>query len=63
VRQEVVKELGRVAINQLTEIAKEKGIEVTQLALAWLLAQGDDVVPIPGTRNPERLTENTAPQT
>lgn len=35
--------------------------EVTQkqLALAWLLAQGDGVVPIPGTRSPERLAENT----
>jgi aryl-alcohol dehydrogenase-like predicted oxidoreductase len=46
------------AISQLTELAKEKGIEVTQLALAWLLAQGDDIVPIPGTRSPDRLTEN-----
>jgi aryl-alcohol dehydrogenase-like predicted oxidoreductase len=33
---------------------------VTQLALAWLLAQGDDIVPIPGTRNPDRLAENVA---
>ncbi len=48
------------AINQLTELAKAKGIEVTQLALAWLLAQGDDVVPIPGTRSPDRLAENAA---
>jgi aryl-alcohol dehydrogenase-like predicted oxidoreductase len=48
------------AINQLTELAKEKGIEVTQLALAWLLAQGDDIVPIPGTRSPDRLAENVA---
>jgi aryl-alcohol dehydrogenase-like predicted oxidoreductase/putative intracellular protease/amidase len=31
-----------------------------QLALAWLLAQGDDVVPIPGTRRPDRLAENAA---
>jgi aryl-alcohol dehydrogenase-like predicted oxidoreductase len=28
--------------------------------LAWLLAQGDDIVPIPGTRNPRRLEENVA---
>jgi aryl-alcohol dehydrogenase-like predicted oxidoreductase len=48
------------AINQLTDLAKEKGIEVTQLALAWLLAQGDDIVPIPGTRSPDRLAENVA---
>ena len=31
---------------------------VSQVALAWLLAQGDDVVPIPGTRKPERVREN-----
>jgi aryl-alcohol dehydrogenase-like predicted oxidoreductase len=48
------------AINQLTQLAHSKGIEVTQLALAWLLAQGDDVVPIPGTRSPQRLAENAA---
>ena len=33
---------------------------VAQLALAWLLAQGDDVVPIPGTRNAQRAQENAA---
>jgi aryl-alcohol dehydrogenase-like predicted oxidoreductase len=33
---------------------------VTQLALAWLLAQGEDIVPIPGTRSPDRLAENVA---
>jgi aryl-alcohol dehydrogenase-like predicted oxidoreductase len=41
-------------------LAESKGIKVTPLALAWLLAQGDDVVPIPGTRRPERLEENAA---
>jgi aryl-alcohol dehydrogenase-like predicted oxidoreductase len=46
------------AIEQLTELARGKGASVTQLALAWLLAQGDDIVPIPGTRSPERLAEN-----
>jgi aryl-alcohol dehydrogenase-like predicted oxidoreductase len=46
------------AINRLAALAREKQIEVTQLALAWLLAQGDDIVPIPGTRNPHRLAEN-----
>ncbi|HEY5318377.1 MAG TPA: aldo/keto reductase [Solirubrobacteraceae bacterium] len=46
------------AIDQLTELARGKGIAVTQLALAWLLAQGEDIVPIPGTRSPERLAEN-----
>jgi aryl-alcohol dehydrogenase-like predicted oxidoreductase len=48
------------AIDKLTALAGDKGIEVTQLALAWLLAQGDDIVPIPGTRSPERLAENAA---
>ncbi|MDO8188122.1 aldo/keto reductase [Conexibacter sp. JD483] len=48
------------AIEQLKELAESKGIAVTQLALAWLLAQGDDVVPIPGTRSPRRLEQNVA---
>jgi aryl-alcohol dehydrogenase-like predicted oxidoreductase len=48
------------AIEQLTELARERDIQVTQLALAWLLAQGEDIVPIPGTRSPERLAENVA---
>lgn len=48
------------AIEQLSELAKPKGITVTQLALAWLLAQGEDIVPIPGTRNQVRLEENIA---
>lgn len=48
------------AIEQLRELAGTRGITVTQLALAWLLAQGDDIVPIPGTRSPGRLAENVA---
>jgi aryl-alcohol dehydrogenase-like predicted oxidoreductase len=48
------------AIDRLKELASEKEIEVTQLALAWLLAQGDDIVPIPGTRSPQRIEENAA---
>jgi aryl-alcohol dehydrogenase-like predicted oxidoreductase len=48
------------AIAQLTDLARVKGIEITQLALAWLLAQGRDIVPIPGTRSPGRLAENAA---
>jgi len=46
------------AIGQLKELAAGKDISVTQLALAWLLAQGEDIVPIPGTRSPKRLAEN-----
>jgi aryl-alcohol dehydrogenase-like predicted oxidoreductase len=48
------------AVRQLTALAEDKGIAVTQLALAWLLAQSDDIVPIPGTRRPTRLEENAA---
>jgi len=46
------------AVRQLGDLAASKGATVAQLALAWLLGQGDDVVPIPGTRRPERLEEN-----
>lgn len=46
------------AIDRLSALAGSKGITTPQLALAWLLAQGDDVVPIPGTRNRTRLEEN-----
>jgi aryl-alcohol dehydrogenase-like predicted oxidoreductase len=38
--------------------AADLDITPAQLALAWLLHQGDDIVPIPGTRRPERVTEN-----
>ena len=48
------------AIEQLKQLAESKDITVTQLALAWLLAQGDDIVPIPGTRSPDRLAQNAA---
>jgi aryl-alcohol dehydrogenase-like predicted oxidoreductase len=41
-------------------LADELGISPAQLALAWLLHQGDDVVPIPGTRNPAHLDSNVA---
>jgi aryl-alcohol dehydrogenase-like predicted oxidoreductase len=39
-------------------LAEEKGVSAAQLALAWLLAQGDDVVPIPGTKQRDKLEEN-----
>jgi aryl-alcohol dehydrogenase-like predicted oxidoreductase len=48
------------ALAQLRELAAAKGIQPTQLALAWLLAQGDDIVPIPGTRSARRVEENAA---
>jgi aryl-alcohol dehydrogenase-like predicted oxidoreductase len=44
----------------LHHIADDLGMTPGQLALAWLLAQGPDIVPIPGTRRPERIAENVA---
>jgi aryl-alcohol dehydrogenase-like predicted oxidoreductase len=46
------------ATRQLTQLAESKGATVAQLALAWLLAQGEHIVPIPGTRNSARVAEN-----
>ncbi|MFF7889851.1 aldo/keto reductase [Streptomyces sp. NPDC020794] len=51
-------EKNRDATRQLAQLAASKGATVAQLALAWLLAQGDDIVPIPGTRSIRRLEEN-----
>jgi aryl-alcohol dehydrogenase-like predicted oxidoreductase len=45
---------------KVEEIASEKGITPAQLALAWVLAQGEDVVPIPGTKRRKYLEENAA---
>ena len=45
-------------VRRLEPIANEKGCTPGQLALAWLLAQGSDIVPIPGTKRKERLEEN-----
>jgi aryl-alcohol dehydrogenase-like predicted oxidoreductase len=47
-------------VARVEEIAKEHKCTPAQLALAWVLAQGDDIVPIPGTRHPERVEENVA---
>ena len=46
------------ATRQLTELAASKDATVAQLALAWLLAQGEHIVPIPGTRSTRRVEEN-----
>jgi aryl-alcohol dehydrogenase-like predicted oxidoreductase len=48
------------ATRQLSELAESKRATLSQLALAWVLAQGDDIVPIPGTRSARRVEENTA---
>jgi aryl-alcohol dehydrogenase-like predicted oxidoreductase len=47
-------------VAKVEEIAEEKGITPAQLALAWVLAQGDDIVPIPGTKRRRYLEENAA---
>ncbi|MCC5637094.1 aldo/keto reductase [Nostoc sp. CHAB 5844] len=47
-------------VEQVKAIATEKGVTPSQLALAWLLAQGDDIVPIPGTKRRVYLEENIA---
>jgi aryl-alcohol dehydrogenase-like predicted oxidoreductase len=44
--------------HRLGELAAEKGVTGAQLALAWLLHRGPDIVPIPGTKRRERLEEN-----
>jgi aryl-alcohol dehydrogenase-like predicted oxidoreductase len=48
----------RALVVKVETIASEKGCTPSQIALAWLLAQGDDVVAIPGTRSLARLKEN-----
>lgn len=48
------------AVRRLAEVAASHGATVSQLAIAWLLAQGDDIVAIPGTRSPRRVEENVA---
>jgi aryl-alcohol dehydrogenase-like predicted oxidoreductase len=47
-------------VNRLEEIAARRGITTAQLALAWVLHQGTDIVPIPGTRKTENLEANAA---
>ena len=47
-------------VDRVEEIASEKGVKPGQLALAWVMAQGDDVAPIPGTKRVAYLEENVA---
>jgi aryl-alcohol dehydrogenase-like predicted oxidoreductase len=47
-------------VNEVSEIAKTKGCTPGQLALAWVLAQGNDIIPIPGTKRMKYLEENVA---
>ena len=46
--------------DRVRALADERGITPAQLALAWVHAKGHDIVPIPGTKRPERLEENAA---
>jgi aryl-alcohol dehydrogenase-like predicted oxidoreductase len=47
-------------VAKLKELAAEKDVTATQLALAWVLAQGEDIVPIPGTKRRTYLEENVS---
>ncbi|NVN93013.1 MAG: aldo/keto reductase [Desulfuromonadales bacterium] len=47
-------------VERIKTIAERKGITAGQLALAWVMAQGDDIVPIPGTKRRKYLEENVA---
>jgi aryl-alcohol dehydrogenase-like predicted oxidoreductase len=47
-------------VKKVEEIAREKGCRPSQLALAWVMAQGNDIVPIPGTKRRKYLEENAA---
>ncbi|MDH0747712.1 aldo/keto reductase [Pseudomonas sp. GD03842] len=47
-------------VERVRQLATEKGVTAGQLALAWVLAQGDDVIPIPGTKQRRYLEENIA---
>jgi aryl-alcohol dehydrogenase-like predicted oxidoreductase len=49
-----------VLVRNLEEIAREKNVSVAQLAIAWVLAQGPDIVTIPGTKRRKWLRENIA---
>jgi aryl-alcohol dehydrogenase-like predicted oxidoreductase len=47
-------------VDKVAQLAKKKGVTSSQLALAWVLAQADDIVPIPGTKRRAHLEENIA---
>ncbi|MFP3519929.1 aldo/keto reductase, partial [Pseudomonas sp. SIMBA_077] len=47
-------------VQQVQQLAADKGVSSGQLALAWVLAQGDYLIPIPGTKQRRYLEENVA---
>ena len=56
--QEAYLENNKNLAKELNELAGSKGITGSQLALAWVLAQGDDIIPIPGTKRVKYLEQN-----
>lgn len=50
----------RSIVDRIADVARNRGVSVAQLALAWVLAQGDDIVAIPGAKTVGRLEENLA---
>jgi aryl-alcohol dehydrogenase-like predicted oxidoreductase len=54
------REQNRTIADNVKRIASEKGVTPAQIALAWVLAQGEDIVPIPGTKRRKYLDENVA---
>jgi aryl-alcohol dehydrogenase-like predicted oxidoreductase len=58
-QQEALRENLALA-DRVAELARDRGITPAQLALAWVMAKGEDIVPIPGTKQPRRLEENAA---
>ena len=46
--------------DRVRELAEERRVTAAQLAVAWVMAKGEDIVPIPGTKSPRRLEENAA---
>jgi aryl-alcohol dehydrogenase-like predicted oxidoreductase len=47
-------------VKKIEEIAREKGVTPAQLAIAWVMSRGDDIVPIPGSKSRKHLEENAA---
>ena len=47
-------------VTQVEKLAAEQSVTASQLALAWVLAQGEDIVPIPGTKHRKYMEENAA---
>jgi aryl-alcohol dehydrogenase-like predicted oxidoreductase len=58
-QEEALRENVRLA-DVVTEMAAQRRVTPAQLAIAWVMAKGDDIVPIPGTKSPKRLEENAA---